>query len=636
MMIENCLLVPKKTKEVCSVKLFASINVIITFKRPVMKKTQAVKVILKEQNITSWFQPIVNIDTTELLGWEAFTRGPSNSPCEDAPSLFDSAAAAGVLKPFDLLCLHNAALCFEQLQLENKLFVNLSNEMLVATSGKLKAQVGALIADNEVPPTRIVLEIDEQSASKNIKELIDAVHFFQEQGFEIAIDDLGATGASQTLWSELKPDYVKIDRRFIQDIDANSAKQDFVREVVATARSINAIVIAEGVETKAELTTLKVLGIQIVQGYLIQRPELSPLRPKLDKFTPTAPQPSPITSSVNLACDLIVFNESVDANLHIRDALKIFEEKVFLSSLAVSENGHIVGMLYRNTFLTKLSTRQRRDVLLDKAIHTEMDSSFLNIDAHLRMEQVSRLVTAKARLHAEHDFVITSQDKFLGIGTTMDLLRKITQLRVEPHQQANLLTMLPGNIPVGDCVHELLDRSAEFTIALLDLSNFKPFNNHYDHTKGDELLVIFADLLRKHINSTTDFAGHIGGDDFVLVLRDGNWQEVFASLFNEFNHRAISFYNKKDQAQGGIQSTDRYGKDKFFEFVTVSAGIMSVTDEYFDSFQSLLISLIKLKQRTKRDKKLRIAHQYKDRINLHSFVDSKFEKKISEAIKTEN
>lgn len=598
-----------------------------------MKKTQAVKEILKKQDITSWFQPIVNVDTADLLGWEAFTRGPLNGPCNDAPSLFDSAAEAGVLKPFDLLCLSNAALCFEQLQLESKLFVNLTNEMLIASSGKLKEQVGALIANNRVPPSRIVLEIDERSASKNIDELMIAAHFFQEQGFEIALDDLGSTASSQALWAELKPDYVKIDRRFIQNINGSSAKQDVVREIIAIARSVESIVIAEGVETHAELDTLKSLGIALVQGYLIQHPELSPLRPDLSEFK-TSSAESQVNKHINLACDLVVTKDKVDSGTLIKDVLKIFEDKVFLSSLAIAKDEKIVGMVHRTSLLAKLSTRQRRDVLVDKPISSEMDTGFLEVDAHLRLEQVSRLVTAKARIHAEHDFVILSQGKFLGIGTVMDLLRRITQLRTEPDRHANLLTMLPGNIPLGDCVNELLNKNSPFTIVLLDLTNFKPFNNHYSHTKGDELLIIFSDLLRKHINSETDFAGHVGGDDFVVIMKDDDWQSILSSLFTEFTHKVVSFYSEEDQKRGGIESTDRFGDNRFFDFVTISAGAMTVTDEYFDSFQPLLTNIIKLKQRTKRHKKLRIAHQSENTIDLYSFTEGKFEKVITETVET--
>ena len=194
--------------------------------------------------------------------------------------------------------------------------------------------------------------------------------------------------------------------------------------------------------------------------------------------------------------------------------------------------------------------------------------------------------------------------------------------------------MLAGNIPLGDCVNELLSKSVEFTIILLDLTNFKPFNNHYSHTKGDELLIIFSDLLRKHINSETDFAAHIGGDDFVAVIKNNEWQNLLSSLFSEFHHKVITFYTPEDQEQGGIQGTDRFGDDRFFEFVTVSAGAMTVTDEYFESFQPLLTNIIKLKQRTKRHNKLRIAHQFKNKIELYSFSEGQFEKVITEKIET--
>ena len=598
-----------------------------------MKKTQAVKEILKKQDITSWFQPIVNVHTSEVLGWEAFTRGPQNSPCEDTPSLFNSAAEAGVLKPFDLLCLHNAALCFEQLQLKAKLFVKLTNEIIIASSGKLKEQVGALILNNEIPPSKMVLELDLGSANNNIDELVVAANFLQSQGFEIALHGLNSSMISQSLWSALTPDYIKIDRNIIKNVNGSIKKQDSAREILAITRSVGAVVVAEGVETKAELETLTSLGIFNIQGYLIQRPELSPATPNI-KSLKSHTHNNSMPQNNSLACDLVVSKEMINADTLIQDVLQIFEEKVFLSALAVSENTKVIGMVHRAPFLAKLSTRQRRDVLITRPISSEMDRDYLEVDAHLRLEQVSRLVTAKARIQAEHDYIITSQGNFLGIGTAMDLLRRITQLHADPDRHANLLTMLPGNIPIGNCVNELLSNNREFTIILLDLTNFKPFNNHYSHSKGDELLVIFADLLRKHTHGDNNFVGHIGGDDFIVVMRNEHWQKSLSDLFTEFNRKAISFYNVADQKQGGLQSTDHFGDDQFFKFVTPSAGAITITDEYFDSFQSLLTTIIQLKQRTKRHQNLRMAHQYNNTIEIHAFVEDQFEIVITESINT--
>jgi len=580
-----------------------------------MKKKQVVKDILKQQDITSWFQAIVDIETSELIGWEAFSKGPIG-PCGDTPSLFDSVADAGIMKPFDLMCIHNAAKYFERLQLESLLFVNFSNEMLLAIS-RLKEQVGDLIAESQVPPTKMILEIDETSARKNTKELIEAVHFFHAQGFQVAIDDLvDSTEDSQSLWAELKPDFVKIDRRFIESINLDISKQTFVRDVVAIARSVNARVIAEGVETKEELKTLRTLGLHLIQGYLIHRPELSPLLPDLSEFSSSAQ-----ISNTNLACDLVTSKECISPNTLVKEVHALFEEKVFISSLPVieSDTGHAIGMVYRSEFMNKFSSRQRRDVVEQKPITSEMNRDFLNIDSHLRLEQVSHLVTSRARIHCEHDFVISNQNKYLGIGNTIDLLRKITQLRLDPkQQQLNQISMMPGNIPIGDCVNQLLENDVPFTIALFDLNNFKPFNNHYGHPKGDEILVIFSELLLKHFNQEKDFTGHIGGDDFIAVIQHQNWQECISALLTEFNNKVICFYSAEDQIKGGMQSTDRIGEDKFFDFINIDASIISITDEYFDSFQILLTDLIKLKQQTIRDKAVCISMQCKNEIKLYS------------------
>ncbi len=580
-----------------------------------MSKAQEVKEILRKQEITSWFQPIIDIETRELLGWEAFSRGPITGELKTTPSLFDSAAEAGVLKPFDLMCLHSAANCFEQLQLQKRLFVHLSNEMLVA-SGRLKERIANLISDSAVPATRMVLEIDERSAIQNIEAWIESSRLFHELGFQIAIDDLDLSALTHGIWCELKPHFVKIDRRYVADIHNNLTNQRFVQQIVTVARSLNARVIGEGVETLDEYRMLKSLGVQCVQGYLIQKPELSPEAPNLERILPDEDD---LGRRAYLACDLVSHRESVTKNTLIKDVLKLFEDKVYLSSIAVLDKHKVVGMVHRHAFLAKVATRQRREVLQDMPVKAEMDSDFLSVDSHIRCEQVSRLVIARARIHGEHDFVITACDKFLGIGTTIELLRKLTQSKLGVSRQSDLLTMLPGTIAVGDCVEELLQANKSFTIALLDLTDFKPYNNHYGHCRGDELLVMFAEMLRKHISQEVGFLGHIGGDDFVVVLRNGDWNKIIASIMLEFSHRVVDLYNEKDRARGGIQSTDRFGETCFFPFLSISGGVAVIQDEYYTSFQALLTELIKLKQRTKRLPNLNLAVLQAEQVGLYAY-----------------
>jgi diguanylate cyclase (GGDEF)-like protein len=599
-----------------------------------MQKKHVVKDILKQHNITSWYQPIVNVESRELLGWEAFSRGLETEQGLAAPAMFVTAAEAGILKPFDLMCIHNAASCFEQLQLGPKLFINLSNEMLIAIS-RVKKQVGKMIADNAIPPTSIVLEIDEMNASQNTENLVDAAKFFHELGFEIAIDHLsgiesiGKNKELHSLWEELSPDYIKLDRAYIQGINGSASKQKLVKEVVAVARALGTILIAEGVETYKELKKLYELGIHHVQGYLIQKPELSPLPPNLNHLLEHKLFSE--TNQSSLASDLVVSKSSVHLKALVNEVFAMFENNVYLNSIAVLDDHSVEGIIYRRPFLLKYAQKQRREVVQQKKVSNVMTKHFLKVDAQQRIEQVSRLVTARAQISEEHDFVIVSEDRFLGIGTVIDLLRKVTQLRVRPDHQENLLTMLPGNTPIGACVNELLEKGAHFSIALLDLSNFKVFNNHYSHIVGDQVLIMFADILRRHLKLGANFAGHIGGDDFVLVMPSDNCLSLLRSIFSEFKHKISRFYSDKDIERGGIQKTDIKGNKELIGFISLSAGVMSIENEYYDSFHNLLTNLIKLKPLTKNDQGVCIAHEFQGSIEQYCFEENEFELYVDES-----
>jgi EAL domain-containing protein (putative c-di-GMP-specific phosphodiesterase class I)/GGDEF domain-containing protein len=592
-----------------------------------MQRKHLVKDILKNHKITSWYQPIVNIESRTLVGWEAFSRGPETNDSLPRDELFDSAAEAGILKPFDLMCIQNAALCFEQLQLEPRLFINLTNEMLVASS-RLKKQVVKMIAESAIPPARMVLEIDEKNASHNTQDLIEAVNYFHKMGFEIAFDHLSGMGdisedtVLHELWAQLKPDYIKLDQGFIKNIHGSPAKQNALKKLVAISRSQGSQLIAEGVETEKELKKLYELGVYSVQGFLIQAPELAPVPPKVDDLLDNLLDEG--AGKGRLAADLVVSKNHVESSATIEEVYQLFEQQVHINSLAVVDDHHVKGMVFRRLFMTKYAKKQRREVVKDKSITKAMTQNFLKVEADQRIEQVSRLVTTRAQLYAEHDFIICNHERFLGIGTVIDLLRKITQLRVQPDHQENILTMLPGNTPLARCVNELLEQGKDFSIALLDLTNFKAFNNQYSHYAGDQMLIMFADILRKHVLKDGNFAGHIGGDDFILVMPAAPWENLLNAIFTEFKHKVLGFYPEKDIERGGTLITDLDGNEELLEFVSLSAGVLSIHQQYFDHFQTVLADLIKLKPYSKSAKGVCLAHQSEQGVTRFVYEDTGF------------
>nr|WP_305909328.1 EAL domain-containing protein [Methylomarinum sp. Ch1-1]MDP4522233.1 EAL domain-containing protein [Methylomarinum sp. Ch1-1] len=135
-----------------------------------------------------------------------------------------------------------------------------------------KGKTLAFLRQAGIDAGRIVIEITEQQPTDNFPLMRDAVSHYRGMGFEIALDDLGAGYSGLRLWTELLPDYVKIDRHFIQDIDKDAVKLKFVRSLQSMAAATHCRVIAEGVETAGEYHVVQALGLDLAQGYYFARP----------------------------------------------------------------------------------------------------------------------------------------------------------------------------------------------------------------------------------------------------------------------------------------------------------------------------------------------------------------------------
>ena len=237
----------------------------------VTEQLSALESILAHGDLSSLFQPIVSLSEQRILGYEALTRGPSNSPLHSPLTLFAVARHASRLSELEQACRRNACLRFDNLKLDGKLFLNVSPESLLDPRHQ-PGRTRRLLQDLGIAPDRVVIELTEQSPTEDFSLLDNALHHYRAMGFSIALDDLGAGYSSLRLWSELRPDYVKIDRHFIDGIHQDVVKREFVESILKMARASRAQVIAEGIETRAELDCLRQMGVELFQGYLLAKP----------------------------------------------------------------------------------------------------------------------------------------------------------------------------------------------------------------------------------------------------------------------------------------------------------------------------------------------------------------------------
>ncbi len=235
------------------------------------------KQILTGGNLNAVFQPILNLRDGVILGYEGLVRGPVEGPLHSPLNLLRVAQANNLTVEIESLCCRTVLTQFVNLGLEGKLFLNLSPQVLgqMSISGPaimdLLDQIG-LRAD------QIVIEVTENHCPPTEYHYINAtLACYRELGFQIALDDLGEGFSTLRRWSELHPDYVKIDMHFIQGIATSPLKQSFVQAIRDIANASGAMIVAEGIETAEELEFLADFGVLCGQGYYIARPESSPM-----------------------------------------------------------------------------------------------------------------------------------------------------------------------------------------------------------------------------------------------------------------------------------------------------------------------------------------------------------------------
>ncbi len=543
------------------------------------EQLSALSSILTQSGLHSLFQPIICLSERRILGYEALTRGPSNSPLHSPIALFAVARQAGRLSELEIACRQSACRRFNEQQLPGKLFLNVSPESLLEAAHQ-HGRTLQLLQDLGIAQSQVVIELTEQTPIDDFQLLQTALHHYRAMGFSIALDDLGAGYSSLRLWSELRPDYVKIDRHFIDGIHQDALKREFVGSILQIAKASRAQVIAEGIELPEELAVLTEMGVDLVQGYLLGRPQEHPSRDA------RALMPKHDSSAVALNDEgsdlsaLLNDQPAVQRDTPTATVLEAFRRQANLNSLAVlDEQGQPCGIVHRHSLSDALLKPFATDLFARKPISRLMNDDFLAVEISQSLQQVSRLITSRARQRIEEDFIITLNGSYLGLGRVIDVLKLITELKIQQARYANPLTLLPGNVPIQQCLTRLLQQARESIICYVDIDSFKPFNDIYGYGRGDEVLLCLAQCLNERIDPTRDFVGHIGGDDFLLVLGPEDWRKRLNQLLDDFQSQCRRFYRPEHLEAGCFVAPNRQGVRQEFALLSLSIGVVHLRPE---------------------------------------------------------
>jgi EAL domain-containing protein (putative c-di-GMP-specific phosphodiesterase class I) len=223
---------------------------------------------------TMAFQPILDLSRDAVWGYEALVRGTEDQGAGQILAMVNEANRYKFDQACRVKAIELAGALFPDAQ--TRLSINFMPNAVYEPAACIRA---TLEAAHRVgfEHRQIMFEFTENERMIDVAHVQRITAEYRKQGFATALDDFGAGYAGLNLLANFQPDFIKLDMELIRDVATSLPRQKIVAAVVALAHELGVAVIAEGVETESELTTLRVIGIELFQGYLFAKPTVASL-----------------------------------------------------------------------------------------------------------------------------------------------------------------------------------------------------------------------------------------------------------------------------------------------------------------------------------------------------------------------
>jgi EAL domain-containing protein (putative c-di-GMP-specific phosphodiesterase class I)/GGDEF domain-containing protein len=540
---------------------------------------------MHEQKLQPVFQPIANLRDGAIYGHEALIRGPQGTAMQSPDALLRAAREEGLLHEFELHCIVVALNTWCTLNPVGRLFVNISGDALVhLVEARGVKSVFDYVRQLGLAPRKLVIEITEHDRVSDMNALAAVVTQVQDLGVSIALDDFSDGHSSLRMWAQLKPEIVKIDKYFASNISQHADNLKTLQALTSIAEVFGTSLVAEGIETPDDLRVLRDLGIRHGQGYLLGRPAPQPrvqideaaVEVLRDQRVAVFPERQRATHTARLRGISVIEAPCAGLQTTNDELAQMFFRHPELHAIAVVDEELPMAIVNRQKFLTHYATPYYREVHGRKRCIMHANHSPRLIELDDDVEQLVGILTSQDQRYLSDGFIVSENGRYRGLGTGDQLVRSVTEVRIEAARHANPLTFLPGNIPISQHIARLLESCAGFAACYGDLNNFKPFNDYYGYWKGDEMIRLVARITLAHCDTLRDFVGHVGGDDFIVLFQSADWEERCRRISDEFALAARELFDPAAREAGGIEAEDRYGVNRFFPFTTLSFGALRV------------------------------------------------------------
>jgi diguanylate cyclase (GGDEF)-like protein len=303
--------------------------------------------------------------------------------------------------------------------------------------------------------------------------------------------------------------------------------------------------------------------------------------------------------------------EDVDAESVGGESLLVVDDDPFIARLLEIElraAGYDVRVAADGALALDAARERCPDLVLADVMMPNMDGFELTrrLRQDPRTATVSVIMLTARGLSADklEGFAIGADDYIVKPFDTPELLARIRGVlrRSRDTRTQSPLTGLPGNVRIEEEIDARIDRAEPFAILYADLDHFKAFNDHYGFMRGDQVIQTTAALIGDSARGASDgaaFVGHVGGDDFVVVVAPEHAERVADALVEAFDRAAPGFYEDADRERGYIEVTNRRGELQRFGMLTLSVGVASTSKRSFQHYAEAVAVATEMKQFTK-------------------------------------
>ncbi len=531
------------------------------------------------------FQPIANTQSGLTFGLEALMANVAEVGFASPEDLLEAAYGDQCLVDLELSLCEKAIAKFVHIEdhANLKLFLNMDNRAL--TAGPTAARLHYLVRRFGLPANAVVIEVSERHSLGTPGQVSTVHRALRRHGFSLAIDDFGIGYSGLQMLYAFDSDIIKIDRFFLHGVATDAKKRLFLSQMVSVARLLGILVVAEGIEAEADFLTCLDIGVELAQGFLIQRPTVgtSTLERRYGHIQDMGRKWKRRKDSDEwMIREQIDYIEPVKIDTGLLKLFEAFRTNKTATFFPVVDAMRVpVGIVREQDLKDYTYAHYGRSLIENRSLGRRLHQFVVKCPIADINTDAEKILQNFAAEKASEGIIIVEDMKYIGFLSADALLRVLNEKKIAAARDQSPLTKLPGNGAIHDYVGRALeDTQRPYTLCYLDFDNFKPFNDRYGFRVGDRAILMFSEMMQKTLSFEGAFIGHVGGDDFFFAL--SGWQDlegpvaIAKQLIDTFTQEAASLYDEEVRRQGFIVATDRLGEQRKFPLLSVSAALINL------------------------------------------------------------